>query len=100
MKNNDNIIKFPKKQAEDILEAIRKSMLAQGLNELNQPTPIQRKIQHLQDQLGCIWLSIPNEGTNIEDPDEWEPWMLKSIVQTLNELDKFLVDWYRDEDRY
>ena len=100
MKNNDNIIKFPKKQAEDILEAIRKSMLAQGLNELNQPTPIQDKITHLQGQIGALWLSIPNEGTNIEDPDEWEPWMLKSIVQTLNELDKFLVDWYRDEDRY
>ena len=99
MTDQDNIIKFPTKRAEDILEAIRKSMLAQGLNELNQRTPIQDKITHLQGQIGALWLSIPDQGEKTDDPQSWEPWMLKSIVQTLNELDKFLVDWYRDEDR-
>ena len=99
MTDQDNIIKFPTKRAEDILEAIRKSMLEQGLNELNQRTPIQDKITHLQGQIGALWLSIPDQGEKTDDPQSWEPWMLKSIVQTLNELDKFLVDWYRDEDR-
>ena len=99
MTDQDNIIKFPTKRAEDILEAIRKSMLEQGLNELNQRTPIQDKITHLQGQIGALWLSIPDQGEVTDDPQPWEPWMLKSIVQTLNELDKFLVDWYRDEDR-
>ena len=99
MTDKDNVINISSGRAKDVIKAIRESQLAQGLNELNQRTPIQDKITHLQGQIGALWLSIPNEGTNIEDPDEWEPWMLKSIVQTLNELDKFLVDWYRDEDR-
>ena len=99
MKNNDNIIKFPKKRAEDILEAIRKRILINGLNDINPPTPIQSKITHLQGQIGALWLSIPDHGEKVDNPQPWEPWMLKSIVQTLNELDKFLVDWYRDEDR-
>lgn len=100
MKDKDNVINISSGRAKDILEAIRKSQLEQGLDIIRKtPTPIQRKIQHLQDQLGCIWLSIPNEGTNIENPDEWEPWMLKNIVEALNQMDKILVDWYRDEDR-
>jgi len=103
MTDKDNIIKFPTKRADDIMEQLRLSLIAKGktmFNDIPRKTYIQSKIDHIQGQLGCIWLSIPNEGTNIENPDEWEPWMLGNIVETLKELDTFLIEWYRDEDRY
>ena len=100
MTDKDNVINISSGRAKDVIKAIRESQLAQGLNELNQRTPIQDKITHLQGQIGALWLSIPDQGEKTDNPQPWEPWMLKSIVQTLNELDKFLTDWYRDEDRY
>ena len=95
-KDKDNVVKFPKSsRVESILHMIQEGQL--GL--IKPTTAVQDKIQHLQGQIGALWLSIPDQGEVTDDPQSWEPWMLKSIVQTLNELDKFLVDWYRDEDR-
>ena len=95
-KDKDNIVQFPKSsRVESILRMIQEGQLG----PIKPTTAVQNKITHLQGQIGALWLSIPDQGEVTDDPQPWEPWMLKSIVQTLNELDKFLVDWYRDEDR-
>lgn len=82
-------------KANDILSMIRSRQAVP-----HQPkTYVQTQIEHIQGELVSIWMSIPDEGMNPDAPKQkWEPWMLKSIVNTLEHLDAFLQGWH-DEQR-